>query len=87
MRLRTWSIVLLTISPVATWAEIEIVTPQADAVLKGGGPIAVEWEHPGNSTSFSGSTHYDVFLCAGGNNQDGYVRNTPCEMIKVKGLY
>lgn len=73
MRLRTWSTVLLSVSPVA-WADIEIITPQADAILKGGGPIAVEWEYPGNSSSFSESTQYDVFLCAGGNNQDGYVR-------------
>lgn len=75
MRLRIWSIpAFLALSRVVL-ADIEIITPGADAVLKGGDPITVEWEHSGNFSSFSESTQYDVFLCAGGNSQDGYVRN------------
>ncbi|KAK2762755.1 hypothetical protein FQN54_000929 [Arachnomyces sp. PD_36] len=73
MRLRAWSAsFLLAFTPPGTAAGIEIIQPKADSVLQGGGRIAIEWQYPGNFSLFSEATQYHLFLCAGGNHQDGY---------------
>ncbi|PGH17990.1 hypothetical protein AJ80_04611 [Polytolypa hystricis UAMH7299] len=65
---------LLLLSLIARFAScaVEFTAPGAGEVLKAGDTITVEWHHVGNSTQVPGDILYDLFLCAGGNEEGSY---------------
>jgi hypothetical protein len=48
-------------------ADVEFVSPKAGAKLVGGGAIEVEWKDSGDKPAIADLTTYELFLCAGGN--------------------
>ena len=72
--LRHLPLILSTLLTVVS-AQIEFVAPQAGAVRKGGSTITVEWRYPVGQLELYDFARYDLFLCAGGNDEDSYVRS------------
>jgi len=66
---------LAAITPFAL-ADIEFTSPAAGAKLTGGGSINIEWKESGNSPSISDLTTYQLFLCAGGNDDTTFIQLT-----------
>ena len=56
-----------------TLADVEFTSPAAGATLTGGGSISIEWQDSGNAPSISDLTTYQLFLCAGGNDDTTFV--------------
>ena len=66
---------LAAITPFAL-ADIEFTSPTAGAKLTGGGSISIEWQDSGSAPSISDLTTYQLFLCAGGNDDTTFVSTT-----------
>lgn len=59
-------LLLLAISPF-TIADVEFTSPAAGASVPGGTVITVQWKDSGDAPSISDLKSYQLFLCAGGN--------------------
>ncbi|KAK2774271.1 hypothetical protein FQN53_003709 [Emmonsiellopsis sp. PD_33] len=69
---------LALLASAATAAAVEFTTPSAGAIIKGGGsPLDVEWRHLGNNSNVPESVRFDIFLCAGGDDEDSYTQLAP----------
>jgi hypothetical protein len=55
-------------------ADVKFTSPPAGATLDGGGVLTVEWEESGDEPSISDLSTFELFLCAGGNEEGSYVR-------------
>ncbi|PGH01192.1 hypothetical protein GX51_05388 [Blastomyces parvus] len=53
-------------------AAIEFTAPVAGAILKGGDDLSAEWQHIGNNSEIPDAVRFDIFLCAGGNDEDSF---------------
>ncbi|OCL14200.1 beta-1,6-glucan boisynthesis protein-like protein [Glonium stellatum] len=74
MQLRLLAL-LAAITPFAI-ADIEFTTPTAGAKLTGGGSINIAWKDSGNAPSISDLMTYQLFLCAGGNDDGTFIQLT-----------
>ncbi len=64
---------LAAVAPYAL-ADIEFTSPSAGATLQGGSVIKVQWKDSGTSPPISDLQGYQLFLCAGGNEDTSFVR-------------
>lgn len=78
----------------AALADVEFMNPAAGATAKGGDTITVQWRDSGKDPKLSKLSRYDLFLCAGGNTEDSYVKIHPfprahaqCGGQTSKGLF
>jgi hypothetical protein len=55
-------------------ADIEFVSPKAGAKLTGGQSIVIEWKESGDSPAITDLTTYELWICAGGNEETTIVR-------------
>jgi hypothetical protein len=67
---------LLSILLTVVSAQIEFVAPQAGSIRKGGSTITVEWRYSVGQSELYDFARYDIFLCAGGNSEESYVRRS-----------
>jgi len=58
---------LVALAPFAL-ADVQFTSPKGGATLPGGGSITVEWKESGEAPSISDLKSYQLFLCAGGND-------------------
>lgn len=56
-------------------ADVEVTSPAAGASLSGL-ELTVEWKDSGDTPKLADLASYQLFLCAGGNDADDYVRTT-----------
>ncbi len=54
-------------------ADVKFLSPAAGETLQGGSTITVEWEDSGDAPELSQLTSYQLFLCAGGNEEGTFV--------------
>jgi hypothetical protein len=54
-------------------ADVRFTKPAAGASIAGGTVLQVEWEDSGDAPSISDLTTYQLFLCAGGNENPVYI--------------
>ena len=59
-------LLLLAISPF-TLADVKFTSPAAGASIPGGTALRVQWEDSGYAPSISDLKSYQLFLCAGSN--------------------
>lgn len=59
------------------FADVEFTSPSAGATVAGGRTLTIEWKDSGDEPPISDLTSYELFLCAGGNDVDNFVRLTP----------
>ncbi|KAF2469640.1 beta-1,6-glucan boisynthesis protein-like protein [Lindgomyces ingoldianus] len=55
-------------------ADVQFTSPKAGDTLTGGTAIVVEWKDSGDAPSISDLTTYQLFLCAGGNDEASIVQ-------------
>lgn len=65
-------ILLITLNPFVL-ADVEFTQPKPGATLEGGSTITIRWEDSGDKPRIKDLTNYEIFLCAGGNEQEDYV--------------
>lgn len=70
---------LLLCAPVLplVFADIQFTSPAAGATLQAGKPITAKWQDSGSGTALTDLKTYTLFLCAGGNDADNFVRFAP----------
>ncbi len=66
-------ILLAAVAPY-TFADVEFTTPAAGATDAGGQVLKVAWKESGTSPPISSLQTYQLFLCAGGNDANSFVR-------------
>lgn len=64
---------LAAVAPYA-FADIEFTSPSAEATLSGGSTIKVQWKDSGIPPALKDLQSYQLFLCAGGNDEKSFVR-------------
>lgn len=67
-------VLLAAVAPYAL-ADIKFTSPSAGATVQGGSVIKVQWKDSGTSPSISDLQAYQLFLCAGGNDDTSFVRS------------
>ena len=65
-------LLLAAVAPYAL-ADVEFTSPSAGATLQGGSTIKVEWKDSGSQPPISDLQSYQLFLCAGGNDDQSFV--------------
>ena len=71
---------LLSILSLLAWsiplaiADVRFLTPNAGSTAEGGGALQVSWEDSGSDPALSDLTTYQLFLCAGGNDEASIVQ-------------
>jgi hypothetical protein len=66
-----------------SFADVKFTTPIAEAVLPVGS-LSIAWTDSGDSPALAGLTSYQLFLCAGGNDDSSYIQLLP---IVNQGLF
>ncbi len=66
-------LLLCCCGPRAVLADVRFTKPAAGASIAGGTVLQVEWEDSGDAPSISDLTTYQLFLCAGGNENPVYI--------------
>ena len=56
-------------------ADVEFTQPKAGATLNGGSTVTIKWKDSGDKPEIDDLTNYEIFLCAGGNEEADYVSN------------
>ena len=69
-----WLVLLASMAPRPAVADIEFTAPAAGASLPGGSAVAVQWKDSGSAPAIADLASYQLMLCAGGNDEDSYVR-------------
>lgn len=64
---------LATLTPYI-FADVEFTAPKPGASVKAGGPLTIEWKDSGEIPPLDTFLSYQLFLCAGGNEDGTYVR-------------
>lgn len=72
MRLVSFSVVLTAFLP-SVFADVRFTSPVGGETFTGGGSINVAWTDSGEAPSISDLVSYQLFLCAGGNEEGTYV--------------
>lgn len=72
MRLVAFFVLLTTLLP-PVHADIKFTSPAGGETFSGGGSIRAAWADSGDAPSISDLTSYQLFLCAGGNDEGTYV--------------
>lgn len=74
---------LLLLGTVAPYvlADVEFTTPSAGGTVAGGSTLKVEWKDSGKSPAISSLQTYQLFLCAGGNDEASFV-SSPLAIIQ-----
>lgn len=55
-------------------ADVEFTTPSAGGTVPGGSTLKVAWKDSGSGPALSSLQTYQLFLCAGGNDDSSFVR-------------
>lgn len=63
-----------------TFADVEFTTPNAGQAISGL-TLDVEWKDSGDDPKISELATYQMFLCAGGNDEGDYVRYTDSDVV------
>ena len=71
-QLVTLLILLITLNPFVL-ADVEFTQPKAGATLEGGSTVSIKWKDSGDKPRIKDLTNYEIFLCAGGNEEVDYV--------------
>ena len=58
-------------------ADVEFTTPSAGGTVAGGSTLKVAWKDSGTSPPISSLQTYQLFLCAGGNDESSFVCGQP----------
>lgn len=66
---------LVTLVP-RVFADVKFTSPAAGATVSGP-TISIEWEESGNLPKIADFASYQLFLCAGGNDQSSFVYCSP----------
>lgn len=66
-----------------TYAVVQFTAPLVGEALKSSTPVFIEWNHVNNQSGLPENTLYDLYLCAGGNEEGSYVWFT----LAVLSLY
>jgi hypothetical protein len=66
------------------FADVQFTTPAPGDVVTGGGALVVKWTESGASPSISDLSTYQLFLCAGGNDDADSIQ---LEVITTQGLF
>ncbi|KAI9811664.1 MAG: hypothetical protein M1826_003116 [Phylliscum demangeonii] len=66
--LRASALLLLLLTPLRVLGDVEFTGPVAGASLPGGGVVQVSWKDSGNAPSIADLKSFQLFLCAGGND-------------------
>lgn len=69
-----------TLSTTAVFADVKFTKPAAGSTETGGNGLTVEWEDSGDQPRLTNLISYQMFLCAGGNDENSYVS------VKTLGL-
>lgn len=72
LQLVTFLILGLTHNPFVL-ADVEFTQPKAGATLDGGKTITIKWKDSGDKPRIKDLITYEIFLCAGGNEEVDYV--------------
>jgi hypothetical protein len=64
-------------------ADVEVVSPQAGDSITGLN-LEIEWKDSGNTPPLSQLANYQLFLCAGGNDDSNYVRIKTQDTVREK---
>jgi hypothetical protein len=72
MRLVLLSVLLTALLP-SVFADVKFTSPAGGETFSGGGSIKAAWMDSGDAPSISDLTTYQLFLCAGGNEEGTYV--------------
>jgi Ser-Thr-rich glycosyl-phosphatidyl-inositol-anchored membrane family len=65
---------LATLTPYV-FADVQFTAPEPGATIKAGGTVTIEWKDSGETPPLDTLLSYQLFLCAGGNEDGSYVRN------------
>jgi Ser-Thr-rich glycosyl-phosphatidyl-inositol-anchored membrane family len=57
-------------------ADVEFTSPEPGASVEAGDPIKIEWKDSGESPPLDSLLSYQIFLCAGGNEDGSFVRKS-----------
>ena len=68
-------LLLAAVAPYAS-ADVKFTSPAAGGTATGGSTLSVQWEDSGTKPALSDLTTYQLFLCAGGNDQASNVRGS-----------
>ena len=55
------------------FADVQFTSPSAGGTVAGGKTLSIEWKDSGEKPPLSDLTTYDLFLCAGGNDEESFV--------------
>jgi hypothetical protein len=64
---------LATVVPIVV-ADVQFITPKAGGTVKANA-LTVEWKDSGEAPPIDTLLSYQLFLCAGGNEDGAYVRD------------
>lgn len=56
-------------------ADVEFTQPKAGATIDGGSIVTIKWKDSGDKPEIDDLINYEIFLCAGGNEEADYVSN------------
>lgn len=59
-----------------TIADVKFTSPSGGATVAGGKTVEVKWKDSGDDPPLDDLETYQLFLCAGGNEQDTYIQLT-----------
>jgi hypothetical protein len=66
------------------FADVKFTSPAPGDIVAGGGALTVKWIESGDSPSISDLSTYQLFLCAGGNDDASSIQ---LEVITTQGLF
>ena len=74
---------LLLLGAVAPYAlaDVEFTTPSEGGTVAGGSTLKVEWKDSGTAPPISSLQTYQLFLCAGGNDDTSFVRQLRAQAL------
>lgn len=55
------------------FADVKFITPEAGATIEAGSTLTIEWEESDESPPLDALLSYQLFLCAGGNEDGSYI--------------
>lgn len=67
---RLW---LLASFVLSVFADVKFTKPEPGATIEAGGTLTIEWEESGESPSLDSLLSYQLFLCAGGNDDGTFI--------------
>jgi hypothetical protein len=70
-----WTLSLAALAALTRFvtADVEFLAPVGGANFTGGGSLAAAWKDSGEKPALADLLTYELFLCAGGNEEGTYV--------------